>query len=195
MNLTNKEKLEELKGLARKHCVAFISSIVLDDPKFAICSGSAKKEHHHYYDEGLLEHTWEVTMTALRSNEVLGYPADERLLFLAGIFHDIGKIYDYEKVTKISHKENSDMRILVDEWCATLHKDLIGHLSRSAIIWSKAAERFDFDEDETEQVLHAILGHHGLREWGSPSTPKTPMAWLLHCADQMSARVNESRSK
>ena len=33
--------------------------------------------------------------------------------------------------------------------------------------------------------------HHGIRAWGSPVSPNTQLAWLLHLSDNLSARLND----
>ena len=48
--------------------------------------------------------------------------------------------------------------------------------------------KFNFT-DEHDEVLHAILSHHGRREYGSPVSPSTRIAWLLHLCDSISARM------
>jgi 23S rRNA maturation-related 3'-5' exoribonuclease YhaM len=35
------------------------------------------------------------------------------------------------------------------------------------------------------------MAHHGRREWGSPVSPATPTAQLLHQSDMTSARMND----
>jgi 23S rRNA maturation-related 3'-5' exoribonuclease YhaM len=47
------------------------------------------------------------------------------------------------------------------------------------------------EQSEIDEVTHAILSHHGQREWGSPVRPATKLAWILHTCDMMSARVND----
>jgi len=37
--------------------------------------------------------------------------------------------------------------------------------------------------------VHSILAHHGEYEFGSPKRPKTIEAFILHCADNMDAKV------
>jgi 3'-5' exoribonuclease len=53
-------------------------------------------------------------------------------------------------------------------------------------------DRFPAYRDIEEEVLHAILSHHGMRQWGSPVAPKSRLAWLLHLADSMSARMADA---
>jgi 3'-5' exoribonuclease len=78
-----------------------------------------------------------------------------------------------------------------EEWVGTNHKRLVHHISRSAIEWSKAVETTNSCRDIEESVLHAILAHHGRREYGSPVAPNSRLAWILHLSDQMSARMND----
>lgn len=179
-----------LKKYAKEFGVLEISNILLDNPDFSLWSGSAKEEHHHYGDGGLIEHTYEVCEIAYNSNRICGLPVQQQKLFLACLYHDAGKLWDYKTQKKIVNR-GGEFDII---WVPTEHKELVGHLSRSAIYWSEIAPKY-VDSSLQNEVLHAILAHHGQREWGSPVTPKTPMAWLLHCADQMSARVNETSNK
>lgn len=74
-------------------------------------------------------------------------------------------------------------------WCAVDHKNKIHHITRSAIVWNSASERLQ--SCERDEVTHAILAHHGRREWGSPVIPQTRMAWLLHLCDGISARIDD----
>jgi len=156
-----------------------VMSRVLDDPKFHVWTGSTGS--HHYGNGGLAAHTFEVINLCLVSNIALATTnknVDPLQLFYAALFHDIGKTYDYTPVS-------GDLR----EWTTTSHYKNVGHLTRSALIWSEVAG----DYKDKEDVLHAILAHHNLREWGSPAQPHSRLAWILHTCDQMSARTDEYR--
>lgn len=161
-----------------------IANYLLDDQHFAVWSGSAKSEHHHYGDGGLVRHTWEVIHLCFVNKEALGITTiDDNELFLAALFHDAGKLWDYKPTDSLQ-----------TPWTGTEHKRLIHHISRSAIYWSHV---FNHCMEVTEcskmhdLVLHAILAHHGSREWGSPVAPKTQVAWLLHLCDGISARMDD----
>ena len=156
-----------------------LANQVLKDKRFAYWSGSAKPEHHHYGHGGLCKHTWEVTKLCFVNKNSLDIDAiNEEELFLAALYHDIGKLYDYEYVN--------------EGWRGTDHKRLIHHISRSAIMWSNMFEKLpNLNKDLHDPVLHAILAHHGHREWGSPVAPKTQVAWMLHLCDGISARMDD----
>jgi 3'-5' exoribonuclease len=112
-----------------------------------------------------------------------GYALDKQKIYLAALFHDVGKIWDYEP-----HPSQPD------QWRKTRHSRIIHHISKSASIWKEAQNKFNFI-DEHDEVFHAILSHHGRREYGSPVSPATRIAWLLHLCDSISARMFDCYSK
>lgn len=180
--------VDKLRTLAESTGIpGSLANIVLDDPRFGIWTGSAKPGHHHYGDGGLAEHVWEVVSLCLENNRFFDGTSkyeDPKKLFLAALFHDIGKLHDYQLIN--------------NEWKSVDHKYKIHHITRSAIVWSEALARWNRDNacslyfsDPNDDVLHAILAHHGEPEWGSPVRPKTRIAWLLHLCDQMSARLDD----
>jgi 3'-5' exoribonuclease len=184
-------KLEELRHISRQLAVGPIADAILDDDRFSLWSGSAHSFNHHYGRGGLLEHTSEVVELCLQTNEYFfkkGKGVTPSLLFLAALFHDSGKMYDYAPV-------DPEMK----DWTGTKHKRNIHHISRSALVWSDAFTKFgeqvygplDDREQIKDEILHAILSHHGLREWGSPVAPNSRLAWILHLCDGISARVDD----
>jgi 23S rRNA maturation-related 3'-5' exoribonuclease YhaM len=49
----------------------------------------------------------------------------------------------------------------------------------------------DNDNINPDNIIHNILSHHGKREYGSPVSPATKEAWILHQADNLSARLDD----
>ena len=179
---------------------------VLGNPKFPLWSGSAHSKVHHYGKGKLAQHTLEVVELCLQNNEYFlkldkAVPKDQ--LFLAALFHDIGKLDDYDYYRKGEIIKTSEIKgpagfITVgndyEVWKSTEHKKKIYHISKSAIIWSKTFDthlKGIVDKDFHDNVLHAILSHHGRLEWKSPVTPQDRMGWLLHLSDCMSARIDD----
>lgn len=155
---------------------------ILKDEKFAVWSGSDSPQKHHYGKGGLAQHTWEVIELGHSAAKTLNLNIDLREWFLSAFFHDLGKMFDYEPVPGSNFSE----------WRPTEHKRLIHHISRSAVMWSKAnLQHTNKLSAYGDSVLHAILAHHGQREWGSPVSPKSKIAWLLHLSDNLSARMND----
>ena len=167
-------------------------SYVLDNPEFEICSGAGSPEHHHYGDHGLIQHTKEVfdfaenIKTAHNSHSPIFINSQE--LFISVIWHDYGKIWDYQKNDS-------------GEWGKfDNHSRDIGHLSRSALEfnhWTRKKKNKDLFSGQNinpENILHNILSHHGCRAYGSPVSPASPEAIILSRADSLSARLNDFKT-
>tara|TARA_Y100000310_G_scaffold334291_1_gene413772 strand:+ start:3298 stop:3900 length:603 start_codon:yes stop_codon:yes gene_type:complete len=193
MNKKHAERCREsLDATARKHGVYKVAKELIENDKFLLWSGASKDHQHHYGDYGLITHTHEVVMSAFKMKEFYKqYDIDSTELFLACLFHDAGKIHDYDRL-----KHNYDPRYPdpgIVSYSGSKHKRMIHHISRSGIIWSDAAQKDQKIYDKYfEPVLHAILAHHGRREWGSPVYPKSRVAWLLFLCDGMSARMYDA---
>jgi 3'-5' exoribonuclease len=159
-----------------------IAATVIADPRFEVWSGSSKPHQHHYGKGGLIQHTYEVVELCISNVNLLKLDIDPIEIYLSALFHDVGKMWDYEPVDK-NYKE----------WRGTEHKRLIHHISRSALVWNSACIHHCFKYNKyADNVTHNILSHHGMREWGSPVMPKTKAAWLLHLCDGISARMNDA---
>lgn len=159
-----------------------IASVVIDDPRFELWSGSSKKHQHHYGKGGLIQHTCEVVELCFVNFNLLKLDIDPIELYTSALFHDCGKMWDYEPVDKS-----------YNVWVGTEHKRTIHHISRSALVWNSAVATHNSKYIKyADSVTHNILSHHGQREWGSPVMPKTKAAWLLHLCDGISARMNDA---
>jgi len=183
------ENLITLRTIAQSFDLTGILQPLLNDERFPQWTGSPSQEFHHYGKGGLLEHTLEVTQLALlNARHFTGSKrVNERNLVCACICHDWGKIWDYERVMVLLH-EGSTVR--VESWQKAPHSKMIHHISRSALEFNAAA-RGKMPDADIESVTHAILAHHGQKAWGSPVSPKSPEAWLLHLCDSISARMDD----
>ncbi len=160
-----------------------IVKVVTDNPKFSTWWGGLKGQHHDFKG-GLAKHTLEVIELCFSSIKTLGLDKiDKKEIFLSALFHDAGKMFDYQ-ISPIGSN--------LPDMIAAPHKRIIHHISRSALIWSHAViEHPEFSDKYHDVVLHNILSHHGHREYGSPVAPLTPAAWLVHLCDGISARMND----
>lgn len=134
----------------------------------------------------MLQHTREVIDIAIHNNRLLKIGLSEIDIFLTGLYHDYGKIYEYELVKESEEKQY---------WKETKDKKLIYHIARSALFWQEINDKYFERYPNYEDVLHAILAHHGRREWKSVVEPQTKLAWLIHTADYTSARLNDEGHK
>jgi 3'-5' exoribonuclease len=183
--MTSNNYIAEMRQIAAHHDLSDICEDVLGNPDFAVWTASSHPNTHHYGDGGLAKHTHEVLGLCLINRGILssygGPEIDPKTLVCAAIFHDVGKLTDYRR---------SDDPFGLP-WVSATDKYLTYHISRSAIAWAKAVDKHPRHRSIEDDVLHAILAHHGRREWGSPVEPRTRAAWVLHLSDQMSARIND----
>lgn len=173
--------VDKLRNIAKEFSpeVIALAEVVLGNPDFGTWTGSGGEGQHHYGTGQLAQHTLEVVDLCLVTNDYyhsLGKGVPKDLLYLAALFHDLGKLTDYELKEGV--------------WTSAEDKYKVHHISRSAIAWSKHTDDLTWlTKEQKDEVLHAILAHHGRREWGSPVEPRTRMAWLLHLSDNMSAKI------
>lgn len=166
-------------------------NVVLDDPRFIIWPGSCDK--HHAHEGGLVEHTAEVFAGCMFAAGQAKVDIDIDVLKIAAIWHDYGKLWDYERNPNfpidgqgrcIAPPEKKDW-----PWIKTSAGINIRHLSRSYAEFVQATVRLEISNNTMlEKISHCILSHHGRLEWGSPVEPKTPEAWALHLSDMMSVQ-------
>jgi 3'-5' exoribonuclease len=137
-------------------------------------SAPASTGVHHAYIGGLLEHT--LFMLRLSRSVPDVYPEVDYSLLITGlILHDVGKIREYLYDKVIAHTDEGY---------------LIGHIVVGYEIVKNEIDKIaGFPELKKEMLLHIILSHHGIREYGSPTTPKFAEAYLVHNLDNLDARM------
>lgn len=145
----------------------------------------AALHHHHACRAGLFWHSIQVAdvavsmAAAFRSDDVR---LDTDALVAGALLHDIGKLDEQAEGAAESYTPAGRMAshlgwgmariteaVTRAELCGTLlssrQRDLLGHL------------------------LHIVASHHGRVEWGALMPPVSREAWLVHLADQASAKV------
>lgn len=173
--------VETLKTINSVDCAGHvrlrdINSGLLADNRFTTWPGATKK--HHAYPGGLVVHTMQVWTTVEAMLLTTDYPKHQMCeAFTACLWHDCGKIWDFEPEPIGSHAVN------------LAHRDLIRHVARSYAEFMHVARMQcgGVSEQEMDRIGHAILAHHGRKEWGSPVEPRTTLAWCVHTADMFSA--------
>ncbi len=175
---TEEEMIKELKQQIKslqEPWQTLTGHLLLDEdflPKFA--SAPAARTMHHAYIGGLLEHTLSMaTMADYMSDH---YPYVNRSLLIAGaLLHDMGKVHEYSIEGEFSFSDDGR---------------LVGHIVRAITMLETAAAQLDIlTPDQTRDIVHLIASHHGTLEFGSPVTPKTLEAILLHQIDLLDSRV------
>ncbi|MHC1604400.1 MAG: 3'-5' exoribonuclease YhaM family protein [Candidatus Methanofastidiosia archaeon] len=160
-----------------KHLKMLLLSFLEDesfekDFKFLPCA----KSHHHNYIGGLIEHTYAVVVICRTITKIYP-PLDKELLLASAILHDIGKIKTYSVGALIE---------------MTPEGGLFEHVVMSYdAVKEKISTLDNFPKELEIKLLHAILSHHGKREWGSPQIPMTEEACALHYADLLDSQISE----
>lgn len=146
-----------------------ITWCVIADPLFQYCPGGTR---HHFYKGGLLQHTAEVAVYASRM-----IPGGDpwHIVTAAAIIHDYRKIDEYIIL--------DDGRIIDTDYRKTT-----GHVVGGFLFFRQSPHFNDLPGNIQEEISHALLAHHGRREWGSPVEPRTETAFALHAADMLSVQ-------
>ena len=169
----------------------------IDDPCLKLLVQTILREHgelfkkmpaaqnfHHSYTGGLLEHVWSMTRIAgFLADHYASYyhdlnpPLNKGVIVASAILHDIGKLMELQyhpvetKYTKAG--------------C------LIGHVLMGRDLVRETARKIEGFPEETLLLLeHAILAHHGKRDFGAPIVPQTIEALLVSYIDDLDAKIN-----
>ena len=148
---------------------------VFDDASLeqAFVQAPAAKYHHHACVGGLVQHS--LGIARFVDAACLLYPqVDRDLAITTALLHDIGKIRAYDPMSFDLTEEGS----------------LWTHLYMGASFVEHVIDGLaGFPPELRLRIVHAILGHHGKLENGSPTVPMTLEAIILHHADNLDAQV------
>jgi 3'-5' exoribonuclease len=135
----------------------------------------AAKTYHQAYRHGLLEHCLSVAQGVSAISAT--FPGIDRDLAVTGaLLHDIGKVEAYEM--------NGGAIDLSDAG------KLLGEIPLGYYLVRREIEELPgFAPDTAQALLHIILAHHGQLEHGSPVTPCTREATLVHFVDNLGGRL------
>lgn len=135
----------------------------------------AAKYYHQAYRHGLLEHCLGVAQGVSAISAT--FPGIDRDVAVTGaLLHDIGKLDAYT--------DDSQSIDLTD--LGRLHGEIpLGYYRIRRTIEDIAG----FPDELAWAVLHIILSHHGSLEHGSPVTPCTREATLVHMIDNLGGRL------
>ncbi len=128
---------------------------------------------HHAYPGGLLNHVLQMLQMLAGLYPTLPYPIKVERCILAVLFHDYGKLVEY-------NPQGEPQREMF----------LLGHIYMSACTLQSILTREKVDNEEIKLIIHCILSHHGTREFGSPVLPCTQEAFIVHYLDNLSAKTD-----
>lgn len=148
------------KGLAKKY------------PTADLKEAPASIQFHHVYKEGLLEHTYSVTMLCINMIEhmkkVYKTELDSDALIAAALVHDIGKLWGEKKGE--NGWEGTEL---------TLDHTMLG----TAELYARGFP---------EKVLHIVASHFGPE---GPTPPQTMEAVIFHAIDNLDAVIGTNRQE
>lgn len=177
-----KEKVEEIKNIISIDADELydVCLYAINDLKFqkAYASSVDTDHRHHAYPGGLLVHTCEVVDICQSVGLITPSLRDVNLsvLYTAAIWHDYGKIWDYDED---GHKFEF-----------TLQTD---HILRSNSKFLDAAAKYNISTDVMIPISACILSYHGRKEYGAIIEPATMEEHILHYADMLSAKFGVGR--
>lgn len=128
---------------------------------------------HHAYPGGLLNHTYQMLHMLEGLYPCLPYPIKVERCILAILFHDYGKVYEYD----MQGETQEDMY-------------LMGHIFIGAHKLNNVLDEMGVDAEETKRIVHCVLAHHGTKEFGSPVFPCTQEAGIVNVLDILSAKTD-----
>ncbi|MEI9998055.1 MAG: HD domain-containing protein [Verrucomicrobiota bacterium] len=148
---------------------------------------AAARDYHHARRGGLLEHTAQMMRSGAALKAVY-LDLNWDLVLTGVLFHDCGKLWelDYQPQGFVSPM--------------TTIGELLGHITIGIELVNKLWRTLETNPEFSsvtqppremvrQHLLHLIASHHGLREYGSPVTPRTPEAWMLHHIDNIDAHL------
>lgn len=167
--------LEEFKSIEAKALNDYFFSNNEFVDKFKMAIGGVTQ--HHNYIGGLAEHT----LNSMYIAKTLAYRYNSRnkeIAILATKLHDIGKIEEMNYNGPFNY---------------TLKGDMEGHIVIGVTMLEKAFEANPelYSEDFKARIKGCIVQHHGKLEYGSPKTPNTEEAYIVHFADYIDATFNK----
>ncbi len=135
----------------------------------------AAKYYHQAYRHGLLDHT--VSVAQAVSAAASAFPGIDRDIAVTGaLLHDIGKTIAY-----------NDDPLGID---LTDAGRLQGEIPLGYYLVRREIERIQgFDAGLAQAIFHIILSHHGTLENGSPVSPATREATLVHTIDNLGGKL------
>lgn len=137
------------------------------------CKYPAATSVHHAYPGGLANHTYQMLHMLEGLYPCLPYEIKVERCILAILFHDYGKVYEYNR----QGETQPDMYLL-------------GHIYIGAHKLNNVLDEKGIDPEETKRIVHIILAHHGTREFGSPVLPCTQEASIVNYLDNISAKTD-----
>lgn len=144
---------------------------------------------HHAFQGGLLNHTYQMLHMLEGLMPVLPYPIKAERCILAILFHDYGKLMEYNR----EGETQTDMYLLGHIYISahTLQNVLEGVFAETPGDNKSIKPE---NREEIKRIIHCILSHHGEREYGSPVVPCMQEAVIVNYLDNLSAKTENIKT-
>ena len=165
-----------VNSVENEYIKQLLTNVFIENKKIAdkFKKHTAAKSMHHDYLGGLIEHTVSVTEVAdFLATHYEGVNRD--IVISCALLHDICKIFELSDFPSVDYTDAGE---------------LIGHIVMGAEFIAAEADKINGFPRELKLLMqHCILAHHGEYEFGSPKLPRTIESFILHCADDIDAKV------
>ncbi|MGH2501463.1 MAG: HD domain-containing protein [Ktedonobacterales bacterium] len=173
------DELEELIIDAGNELAPLVRAVLTGEILERYCQWPAAQSHHGAVRHGLLAHS--IRVARLAQSLIAGYGpgmliCDEELVIAAALLHDVGKVWTLPRIAGGSIPDEAQR---------------LDHVTMGVLMTRIAAEQVipRVSDVRLASLSHAMLAHHGTRDWGSPVEPHSVEAWLVHLADLAEARL------
>ncbi|HOK65975.1 MAG TPA: HD domain-containing protein [Anaerohalosphaeraceae bacterium] len=177
-----KEMLGILAAIENEPLRNLVSAFVKDTELMKqFCTAPAAMQMHHNYLGGLLEHT----LNMLKAAKALFpfYPKIQKDLVIAAVFlHDIAKTQELSYKVSIGYTDQGQ---------------LLGHIIQGCQLIAQKADKLAQEgkpvpQEILDNLMHIVISHHGLPEFGAVKVPATPEAFMVHYIDNLDAKMNQT---
>ncbi|MEJ5260320.1 MAG: HD domain-containing protein [Anaerohalosphaeraceae bacterium] len=177
-----KEMLGILAQIENEPLRNLVSAFVKDTELMKqFCTAPAAMQMHHNYLGGLLEHT--LNMLKVAKAVFPMYPKIQKDLVIAAVFlHDIAKTQELSYKVSIGYTDQGQ---------------LLGHIIQGCQMIAQKADKLAQEgkpvpQEILDNLLHIVISHHGLPEFGAVKVPATPEAFMVHYIDNLDAKMNQT---
>lgn len=174
---TLKNRLQQLLDMIVDNDYKKLTSEIIQNRYDDYITYPAAATIHHAYLHGLLYHSVSICNSAVELSKI--YTILNRDVLICGsLLHDIGKLDELSGIKATEY---------------TTEGNLIGHISKGAIIVYNEGKRLNIPTEKIDVITHIILSHHGKYEFGSPKLPQTPEAIVISHLDEIDAKLETLR--
>lgn len=123
---------------------------------------------------------------------------NQDLVVFSHAIHDVGKIFEYSNFGETDKYAllfpYEEKREAGTETKGAIGRDpfggIIGHIPAGLLLLQTHMLEADIalKREEISHIFNILLSHHAKGEWGSPATPASPEAWLVHIVDFIDSR-------